>query len=116
LHRRQCPLRLTKARADLERGARGVVLQPQWAHLQGTRALVPAVEILRTKRAVELLDAVRPRRRRLRRHGGGVVPSPHQTPLEGRGRAAGGESLPPARRRLPPNPSCSAASPSTARL
>ena len=93
LHRRQCPLRSGKARSDLEQGARGGVLQSQRSHLQGTRPLAQALGVLRKERAVEPLDAVRPRRRRLRRHGRDLVPSPHPAPLDRQGAAAGAHPL-----------------------
>ena len=67
---------------NLERRTRGSFLQLERSHLQGPRALDPALAVLSTKRQERLLDAIRPRRRRIERSRRRLVRTAHAVGMD----------------------------------
>src|SRR6516165_10068952 len=67
ISRGECQLRLEPFAGHLERRTGVSFLQLERSHLQGPRALDPAVAVLSAERQERLLDAIRPRRRRIER-------------------------------------------------
>src|SRR3989441_1676533 len=86
---RQRLLRLAGPEAYLERRPDQRLLQHEWPHVRGARALEPALAVLCPAQGERLVGAVRREGNPARRHGGGDVPSQDDVALEAGDRQAG---------------------------
>src|SRR6516165_39904 len=93
ISRGECQLRLGPVAGHLERRTGVSFLQLERSHLQGPRALDPAVAVLSAERRERLLDAIRPRRRRIERSRRRLVRTAYAVGMDRSGSAATGAAV-----------------------